>query len=341
MKRRHSYFYQILLFVFAQIAWLTLVALWIYWYISNYIIFSQVGDRFAPQMVMGRNVFALVIGLILMVAISAAMSLLFRRSIVQYHMTGLYDNFIANVTHELKSPLASIQLYMETLQRHALPRVKQKEFLALMVKDCQRLNSLINSILEIPALEHKKIAHEFTVENAEDLAHRLIDEARDQYQLPAEVMPVAGHADCPCAVDVNAMRIVLFNLVDNSLKYRNGPFHMTVTLACDARSFIMTLQDQGIGIPLQEVKKVFNKFYRIDHPNSPNVKGTGLGLYWVKEILRYHGGTVSLSSAGKNKGTTFRIVLPRYDASKRRSLEKLVRQTQLKMRGKAHDRQNQ
>ncbi len=341
MKRRRSYVYQIVIFVVAQLAWLTLVALWIYWYVTNYIIFSQVGDKVTTQMVKGRNVFALVIGLILMVAISIAMTLLFRRSIVQYHMTGLYDNFIANVTHELKSPLAAIQLYLETLQRHALARAKQKEFLTLMLKDCQRLNSLINSILEIPALEHKKIAHQFTVENAEKLAHRLVAEAREQFQLSAEVTPIAGHADCPCAVDINAMRIVLFNLVDNSLKYRHGPFQLSITLDCDDKNFIMTLQDQGIGIPIGEGKNVFKKFYRIDHPSSPSVKGTGLGLYWVKEIVRYHGGSVSLFSAGRNKGASFRIVLPRYDASKRRSIEKLVRQTQLKMRGIAHDRQNQ
>jgi two-component system, OmpR family, phosphate regulon sensor histidine kinase PhoR len=341
MKRWHSYFYHFVIFIFAQLAWLTLVSLWIYWYVSNYIIFSQVGHKLSPQMIPeSRNVFALVSGLVLLVTISVAMSLLFRRLIVQYHLTGLYDNFIANVTHELKSPLASIQLYLETMDRHNLPWAKQKEFLAQMLKDSERLHSLINSILEIPALENKKIAHQFTVEDADSLVRQLIVEAREQFKQPAEAIFIEGTAPFPCAVDINAMRIVLFNLIENGIKYRMGPFHMTVTLATDAKNIILSLKDQGIGIPAEEAKNVFKKFYRIYNQDSPNVKGTGLGLYWVKEIIKYHGGTVSLSSEGKLKGTTFRITLPRYDVSKRRYIEKLIKQTQLKMRGKVDDEQN-
>ncbi len=336
IKRWHSYFYHILIFIFAQVAWLTLLALWIYWYVSNYIIFSRVGNTFSTQMAPeGRNVFALVSGLVLMVAISVAMSLLFRRLSVQYNLTGLYDNFIANVTHELKSPLASIQLYLETMQRHEVPPQKQKEFIALMLKDTGRLNNLINAILEIPALEHKKIAHQFTIEPAALFVPRLLEEAREQFKVPDSAIELRGSVSCSCVVDVNAMRIVFFNLVDNGIKYRLKTFHMTVTMQSDSRHLILTFRDEGIGIPAREKDNVFKKFYRIYDHDVPNVKGTGLGLYWVREIIKYHGGTITLSSPGKFKGATFKITLPIYNVSRRRYLAKLIERTKLNSRGEA------
>ena len=115
MKRWHFLIHPVLIFVLAQLAWLCLVGIWIYWYVSNYIIFQQVGDKLSPQLISkSNNVLALVIGLILLVAILVGISLIFIYLNKQLKMARLYDNFIANVTHELKSPLASIQLYLET-----------------------------------------------------------------------------------------------------------------------------------------------------------------------------------------------------------------------------------
>ncbi len=328
MKRWRSYFYHILIFIIAQLAWLALLSLWIYWYISNYIIFSQVGDRLSPQMIPeGRNVFALVSGLILLLAIGAGMFLLFRRLSIQYHLTGLYDNFIANVTHELKSPLASIQLYLETMVRPGVSRAKQQEFISTMLRDTERLDNLINSILQIPALEHKKIANEFTVEEAGAMFARLIAEAREQFQLDETTLVLEGEAPCRCVADINAMRMVVHNLIDNAIKYKSGPFHMTVGMACGTATVTITFTDQGVGFPEAERKKIFDKFYRIETEDSPSVKGTGLGLFWVQEIIRYHGGTISAASAGRHKGSTFRIELPIYRISKRRYIDNLIRKS--------------
>lgn len=329
MKRWPSYFYHFLIFIFAQLAWLTLLSLWIYWYVSNYIIFSKVGDKLSPQMTPeGRNVFALVSGLILLVTISVGMSLLFRRLSVQYNLTNLYDNFIANVTHELKSPLSSIQLYLETLHRYNIPKKKQQEFITMMLKDTGRLNHLINSILEIPALEHKQIAHRFSITDVDALVRQTVEDACEQFQVSREAIKVEGVAHCPCVVDSTAMRIVLFNLIDNGIKYSLNTFRMIITLMCDDENLLITVKDEGIGIPSQEMKNVFKKFYRIYDQDSPNVKGTGLGLYWVNQIMKFHGGTVSLTSAGKNKGATFHLTLPIYTSSKRRYVAKLLERSQ-------------
>jgi len=325
VKRWRSYVFHILVFIIAQLAWLALIALWIYWYVSNYIIFSQVGEKLSPQVIpAGRTVFVLVSGLVLMVAISAGMWLLFRRLSVQYNMARLYDNFIANVTHELKTPLAAIQLHLETMTRRELPRPQQEKFLGLMAKDAERLNTLINAILEIPALEHKKIAHQFAVHAAGPLIHHLFEEARAQFLLDEEALSVHGALPCQCVADRNALRIALFNLIDNSIKYRHGPVRVEVTLRCSGRMIEIIFADQGIGIAEKEQKKIFDKFYRIDSLKSPHVTGTGLGLYWVREIIRYHGGDISAASPGPLKGTVFRIELPIYRLSRQRYVEKLL-----------------
>ncbi len=328
MKRRRSFLFQILIFVIAQLAWLSLLGLWIYWYVSNYIIFSQAGEKLSPQLISeSKHVGTLVGGLVLLVAVSVGMILLFRHLTIQMKLTGLYDNFIANVTHELKSPLASIQLYLETMGRNDIPRPKQKEFIEVMLKDANRLNNLITSILEIPGLEQKKIAHSFSVYKADSLVHELANETLKQYKLPGNAIIIKGKAPCECVVDRDAFKIVTNNLVDNAVKYSLGQVQITIRLFCSAKNFILEFSDQGIGISLAEQKKVFEKFYRIYNESIPSVKGTGLGLYWAKEIIRNHGGQISVFSKGKNKGTSFRIELPIYQASKNRYIEKLLKIT--------------
>ncbi|MBN2410874.1 HAMP domain-containing histidine kinase [candidate division KSB1 bacterium] len=328
MKRRQSFFFQILIFVIAQLAWLSLLGLWIYWYVTNYIIFSQVGEKLSPQLISeSKNIGTLVGGLVLLVAVSVGMILLFRHLTIQMKMTGLYDNFIANVTHELKSPLASIQLYLETMKKNEIPRPKQQDFIELMLKDTSRLNNLINSILEIPGLEQKKIAHSFSVYMADTLIHELVNEAVKQYKLPGNAIIIKGKASCECVVDRDAYKIVINNLVDNAVKYSAGSVQITVRLFCSVKNFVLEFSDQGIGISSVEQKKVFEKFYRIYNESIPSVKGTGLGLYWAKEIIRNHGGQISVMSKGKNKGTTFRIELPIYQTSKKRYIEKLLKIT--------------
>jgi two-component system, OmpR family, phosphate regulon sensor histidine kinase PhoR len=329
VKRRRAFVFYLLTFIFAQVAWLSLLGLWIYWYISNYIIFSKVGGKLSAQLIdKATNVFVLVGGIVLLAAISAAMWLMFYRLNIQYKLTGLYDNFIANVTHELKSPLASIRLYLETMKRHNIPRDKQSQFIAMMLKDTNRLDTLINAILEIPALEQKKIAHRFSVFEADTIMRQLIKETCEQFQLADNAIKIKGRAPCKCVLDPSAIKVVMTNLIDNSIKYSSSRFRMVISLSCDTKNFIMTFQDRGVGISLKEQKNVFKKFYRIYSQDSPSVKGTGLGLYWVREIIKYHGGKITVYSEGKNKGTTFTISLPIYQTSKKRYIEKLIKMTQ-------------
>lgn len=322
-------FYHIIIFVLAQLAWLSLLGLWIYWYVYNYIVFEQVGDQISPQLTYDiTNVVPFIIGLALLVGLLIITTLIFRNLNVQIRLTKLYDNFIGNVTHELKSPLSSIQLYLETLNERDVPEEKQMEFIGLMMKDADRLKKLVNIILEISALEQKKISHDYIVCDAGTTFKKLISESIEKFRLAENIVTIYGNASCQVVIDINALKIVIDNLVDNAIKYSTKPLNISVNLNCNAKKFKFDFSDNGIGISSKEIKKVFNKFYRIYDKNIPSVKGTGLGLYWANEIIKNHGGKILVFSEGLDKGTTFKIDLPIYEASSKRFVNKLLRRTE-------------
>lgn len=340
MKKRSPLFYHILIFVLAQLAWFSLLGLWIYWYVTNYILFTKFGQEVSAQMVSdSTNIFALISGLFLLVVVSVGMSLIFIYLNKQLHLTKMYDNFIANVTHELKSPLSSIQLYLETLGARDVPQSKQRQFFTLMLKDVDRLNNLINSILYMSGFEQKKTAlkypHNYHIYNAESVLREIIDEAAKQQRIPEQSVQIEGHLPCRCVIDRNWFRIVFDNLFDNARKYSEDAVSIHILMRCSARNIIIEFRDRGIGIAPREQKKIFHKFYRADMADSPSVKGTGLGLYWVKEIVNYHGGTVSVFSKGWGYGSTFKIELPVYKVSKKRHIRSLLKHSINKTESKA------
>lgn len=338
MKRRHFLFHPILIFVLAQIAWFSLLGLWIYWYISNYITISKVGEKLSPQTIsMSTNITALVWGLVLLVTILVGFYLIFIYLTRQISLTKMYDNFIDNVTHELKSPLASIQLYLETLSLRTVPAERQKVFFDLMLKDAKRLNNLINAILDISRLEQKRIAHNFQICSAENTLHQLIQEAVEQFKLTTDAITVTGHAPCEWVIDRDALRIVFNNLVDNAIKYSPEVVHLTLKLSSNPRQVMLEFSDQGIGIASRDQKSIFKKFTRVQSVYNPNVKGTGLGLYWVKEIIKHHYGKITVYSAGLHQGTTFRLELPIYCAANRRVINKLLRRSERSQAFASHD----
>ena len=328
MRKNRSLLYHIIVFVLAQLAWLSLLGLWIYWYVYNYLVFEKVGDRLSPQLSYDiTNVVPFVIGLVLLVGLSLLTTWIFRNLNIQLSLNKLYDNFIGNITHELKSPLSSIQLYLETLKSRDVPPEKQKEFIDFMIKDGNRLQRLINSILEISALEQKKLTHNYLVYDAEPMIRHLFTGIVEQFRLPRETITITGKADCKIVADKLAVKIILDNLVDNALKYSLNSLKINVKLNCNSKKFRIEFSDNGIGIPQTEKKKIFNKFYRVYRRDIPSVKGTGLGLYWVREIVKNHGGKISVISEGEGKGTTFIIEFPVYQESRKSFANRLLKRT--------------
>lgn len=328
MKKKHSLLYLIIAFVFVQLAWFGLLGLWIYWYVANYLIFEQVGDQLSPQIAIDSpNVLIFVLGIILLVGIEIAMVLTFRNLTVQMKLTSLYDNFIANVSHELKSPLSSIQLFLETLSSKEVSKEKRLEFYSMMHKDADRLKKLINSILEISRLEQKRIAYNYHIYQAEKVVRELVNNSIIQFKVSGDSVRIEGSSDERCVIDKEAMQIVFDNLMSNSTKYSHNKVNITVRLSKEEKYVIIDFCDKGIGILPKDQKRIFEKFQRIANPDVPNVKGTGLGLYWAKEIIKYHGGKISVFSEGIGTGTTITIKLPIYQTAKSSYVNSLLKRT--------------
>lgn len=337
MKRSHTLFYTVFLFIIAQLTWFALVGLWIYWYVTNHLLLQRVEDKLTLQITTGStNTFALVSGLVLLILLSLSMSIIFIYLTRQMSVTRQYDNFIANVTHELKSPLSSIQLYLETLKKREIQRDKQAEFIGLMLNDVDRLNHLINSILYLTSLEKSKsgkiVSHDYDIYEVDRVIVEVIEEARNEANFPKEYIEINGTVSGQCVIDRDWFKMVFHNLIDNARKYSPGVPHVKIDLSQARQHFIIEFSDDGIGINQSDQKIIFNKFQRIYNPEVPNVKGTGLGLYWVKEIVRYHGGKITVHSEGQNKGTTFRILLPIYHESKKRYINSLLRRSGKKIK---------
>ncbi|MCK5076687.1 MAG: HAMP domain-containing histidine kinase [Calditrichia bacterium] len=331
-KKKHgALLYHIIIFVGAQFAWFLLLGLWIYWYVTNYIMLNEVGDKLSPQTISITtiNLTALISGIVLLMMLSLGMSLIFIYLNRQMNITRLYDDFISNVTHELKSPLSSIQLFLETMRKRNVNKTKQKEFTTNMLKDVERLNQLINSILYISSFQRKKLvrklAHDYHIYHADSIIREVVQEVIEEYRISNDIVKIEGSAFCQCVIDKNWLKIVFSNLIDNAIKYSPEQLQIMINLSLGIKNFNIEFSDQGVGIAFINQKKIFNKFQRIDNPKSPNVKGTGLGLYWVKEIIEYHGGKIFVKSTGNKVGTTFKITLPIFKTTKKRYINRLLR----------------
>ena len=322
LRRRHSFAYNLVIFILAQLVWLAVLLLWIYWYVKNNIIFEQVGEKISPQIVYDApSVFPFVGGIVLLTGLSVSLVLIFRHLNIQIKLNALYDNFIANVTHELKSPLSSIQLYLETLNSREVPEEKRKEFYGLMMRDSERLKNLVNSILEIAAMDKKKIQRNFEIYKADEIIKKIALESAEHFQVQESSIKFSGDAGCDIRIDRNSIKTVFDNLVDNSIKYSLSELQLEIKFKRHFKKIEIEFADNGIGIAHDEIKKIFQKFHRIYDKDIPNVKGTGLGLYVVREIIKTHKGKITAISEGKGKGSSFKIELPIYTDRKKSAKE--------------------
>ena len=303
--------HSITLFIIIQLSCFALLGFWIYWFVSNDTVYTKLANLISPDLLLQNNGIKLFIyGLILITLISTGLIFIFIRLIRQTIANRIYDGFIANVTHELKSPLASIQLGIETLQKHRLPEEKSEQFLERMATDIRRLDRLIGSILEISIIDSKGDFFDPIVIPADSSVKKIIKNLGRQFRIEENSISIEGQNACNIKIDPAGLETVLCNLIDNSVKYSDGPVKIKIKLEYFKKKYIITFADEGIGIAERDRKKVFNKFTRLRRPDSPSVKGTGIGLYWCRQILKIHRGKIYIEKKKQMCGTTFRIELP-------------------------------
>ncbi len=226
-----------------------------------------------------------------------------------------HDSFINAVTHELKTPIASIRLYLQTLQHRDVDEAQRREFYRLMLDDTDRLMGTVDQVLKAGEAGHKRQDRRVPVDFS-GLVRECVDVARASHHLAPESLryeqsvnhgPAAGVLG-----DSEELRAAISNLLDNAVKYSGEHVEILVRLDTpDEKRVTVSVRDRGVGIKAEELKRIFKRFYRVSNRSLSHVKGTGLGLFIVRAIARKHGGRVFAESEGEGRGTTMVLELPR------------------------------
>ncbi len=226
------------------------------------------------------------------------------------------DSFLNAVTHELKTPITSIRLYLETLQKRNVDEEQRREFYQVMLEDTQRLMGTVEGVLRAARVVQKNAALSRSEIFIRPLVQESIEWARSRHHLSPEVLDWAPDGqpgdNLTIMGDRDELSSALSNVLDNAVKYApQDPRIRMAVVTPDLERIEIRVQDNGVGIPRGELKRVFKRFYRVVTPGAPQVKGSGLGLFIVRAIARRHGGNAYAASEGSGRGTTITIELPR------------------------------
>ena len=309
MKWLKRIFNPLMAFIGIQLAWILVVIVWLNWFLGSHRKLRQLAEKYSPELLVGGpDWLILTEGLLLLVSILVGVYVIFLYWKKQSALVREQRHFISQVTHELKSPLASLQLHLETIRRHQPSPEKLAAFLETMLSDTTRLNGLIDNLLSASRVEQKHWRLDLQTIDFSAFVEKYF-RAR-QFTLPkAGKLTMEINPGIHAAVDREAMETVLRNLLENAVLYSDKSPQINVSLGTEGNNCCLAITDQGRGIEFNEQKKIFKMFYRIRRKDE-NIRGTGLGLFIVHATVRRHHGQVKVESMGKDQGTTFKIYLP-------------------------------
>jgi len=262
-----------------------------------------------------RQVALLVFGIIFFAVIITGLVLNTTFLVREIRRNEQHDAFINAVTHELKTPITSIRLYLQTLKSREVDEARRGEFYDIMLADSDRLMRTVEQVLHAGRTAHEKRATNLTRVDLGQLVRECLDLARLRYNLPPEAISYKESpavAEAAVAGDRDELRAAVSNLVDNAVKYSDRGVRVRVELeAPEERLLALRITDNGIGIHRNQLKRIFKRFYRVPGHFMARFKGTGLGLFIVRSVIEKHGGRVYAESEGLGRGSTFIIRLPR------------------------------
>jgi two-component system, OmpR family, sensor histidine kinase SenX3 len=262
----------------------------------------------------GRSLLPLVFGVVAFALIIAGIIVYTVFLVRELRRTEQQDSFLNAVTHELKTPIASIRLYLETLQAREISEAQRQEFYRVMLDDTARLQYTVEQVLRAGVASQRRRLAQRAPLDLGALAVECVETARRRHQLPGDAMALAGAVPAQALMvdgDIDELRTAIGNLLDNAVKYSAAAVHVSMELASPTPDTVwVRVRDRGVGIPRRQLRRIFNRFYRFQ-ARGFSVKGTGLGLYIVRSIARQHGGRVFAESEGEGTGATFTLELPK------------------------------
>ena len=262
-----------------------------------------------------REVALLVLGIVFFIVLIFGLVLNTTFLIREIRRNEQHDAFINAVTHELKTPIASIRLYLETLKTRDVGEKERREFYNIMLADSDRLLHTVEQVLRAGRTGHKRPRIASSVIDLGVMVRECLELTRVRYGLNENALIYSESPEVRSAKvsgDVDELRAAFSNLLDNAVKYSNDEVRVSVSVsALDSKRVVVRVSDKGIGIQSAQLKRIFKRFYRVPGRFMARVKGTGLGLFIVHSVVKKHGGRVFAESPGLGHGSTFTVHLPR------------------------------
>jgi signal transduction histidine kinase len=234
----------------------------------------------------------------------------------EIRMVNRQTGFVDSVTHELKSPLASLKLCLETLERDDLASEQRVQLRQMMLDDVERLSIFIEDVIEASRLPDGREGYALDRVVVSELVKNCADGIARSYKQAPETIQVRIPPDLVLVTDKTALETVIKNVLDNAVKYSLGldlPVDVRVETVLETRDVNIRIRDQGVGIPREHRKRIFERFFRVPHESVRSRRGTGLGLFVVSSLVRVLGGKLQVDSGGIGRGTLVQIRVPRND----------------------------
>ena len=320
MNRVKWFFHPVLIFILSIAALAVSLFLYIYWYIEVSTGLNRIIKKYNLDPSQFLEIKTWVVILVLSILVGLILTGVFTIFVYYEKTWRLYRmqrSFINNFTHELKTPVASLRLYLDTFTRYELPREDQLRYLDFMIHDVNRLLENINRILDLARIESKSYQKDLTrvdiVENIEAFCARNADLFRGS--------EIAVHNPLKKAyfywLNLPLFDMLLMNLCTNAIKYNQSDQpRIDIRFVPHKKGLDVRFEDNGIGIEKGVTKKIFRKFYQVGQTDDMTAKGTGLGLYLVEQIALIHRAGIAAESEGQGKGSTFILSLPRSTGDK-------------------------
>ncbi len=320
MKRSLWFFHPISVFIFSIIALGLSLFLYIYWYVevsSGLKAVIRKTNLDPKQFIAWQSWVVILVLSILVGIILVGIILVFVYQRKAYALYRSQHQFINSFTHELKTPVTSLQLYLETFARHELTRNEQLKYLDYMLADVARLTDNINGILSLARIEARIFDEEFAVVDLVEEVEKFYQKNKQLFRGSKIKINFLDGQHYYCSINHSLFHMLLMNLLSNGIRYNKSDRpQITISFSGTEKNVNVCFTDNGIGFEKSQARKIFKKFFQIEEKDRTYAGGTGLGLYMVEQVTKFHKGKVIARSDGAGKGSQFTVSLPRKNVEK-------------------------